>query len=105
LLLRSERGGSARAGRAAVCVGVARDGALGRLDYAAAVGRAVVRETGTALLVERHRISTRARHGTGAAAAGRAAGGSVSGLLLVDLAARIQLPCRMAGNPDSGQQR
>src|SRR6476661_3065659 len=103
LLLRSERGGFARAGRAAVCVGVARDGALRRVDYSAPLGRAVVRETGTALLDERRRISTRSGHGTGAPAPGRAVGHSVPGLLLVDLARRIQLPYRMVGNPDSRQ--
>src|ERR1035437_4112401 len=105
LLLRSERHGLARAGRAAVCLGGARDGALRRLDYAAPLGRTLVREAGAALLAERCGVSPRAEYGTSTAAAGRAAGRGVPGLLLVDAAARIRLPGGVARHPDSGQQR
>src|ERR1019366_3734522 len=96
LLLRSERDGLARAGRAAVCLDCARDGALRRLDYAAAVGRAVVREAGAIVLAQRPGISPGAEHGVGAAGARSAAGGGLPGLLLVDVAARIRLPRRVA---------
>src|ERR1019366_1442786 len=69
------------------------------------MGRALVRETGAAVLAERPRVSPGAEHGTGAAAAGRAPGGGVPGFLLVDVAPRIRLPRRVAGQLDSGQQR
>src|ERR1035437_1741904 len=105
LLLRSERDGLARAGRAAVCVGGARDGAQRGLDYAAVVGRALVRETGVALLAERPGVSPGAEHGTRTPIAGRAAGRGVPGFLLVDAAPRIRRPRGVAGQLDSGQQR
>src|ERR1019366_6422399 len=105
LLLRSERDGFARAGRAAVCVDCARDGALRRLDYAAAVGRAVVREAGAIVLAQRPGILPGAEHGTGAAAARRVAGGRLPGFLLVEAAEGVRGTRRLVGQPDSGLER